>query len=176
MPVAYADWPRAKAPSPAVALWLAEQSPARDCCWSIRWDKTAGSLLDVLSWQSLCEIAAEARQSGVRLALAGSLDEAAIAIVRELRPDFIGVRGRWRWRAQWRRLIWLVSSPSRESFVVNPEKAASRTLTRQCASPILPCRWRMKEAFGQVGRNSGPSTNSPASVRSVTCCFPRRLS
>jgi uncharacterized protein (UPF0264 family) len=92
VPVAYADWPRAQAPSPSVALWLAQRSPARLLLVDT-WDKSAGSLPDVLSWQSLCEIARHARQAGVRLALAGSLHPEAIRKIQQLAPAYIGVRG-----------------------------------------------------------------------------------
>jgi len=92
VPVAYADWPRAQAPSPLVALWLAGQSAARLLLVDT-WDKSRGSLIDVLSSQTLEEIAEGARQAGICLALAGSLDHAAIQHVMRLVPAYIGVRG-----------------------------------------------------------------------------------
>src|SRR5205085_10571757 len=85
VPVAYADWPRADAPSPSVALWLAEQSPARLLLVDT-WDKSSGSLLDGLSWQSLREIARHTAEAGVRLVVAGSLDQQAIMKVQKLTP------------------------------------------------------------------------------------------
>jgi (5-formylfuran-3-yl)methyl phosphate synthase len=92
VPVAYADWPQAQAPSPSVALWLAERSPAKLLLVDT-WNKSGGTLVDQLSWQSLREIAQNAHAAGVRLALAGSLDEAGIAKVQKLSPAYIGVRG-----------------------------------------------------------------------------------
>jgi len=92
VPVAYADWPAARAPSPSVALALAAQSPAKMLLIDT-FDKLGGGLLEVLSWELLLEIAASARQAGVRLALAGSLTAAAIERLRPLAPAYFGVRG-----------------------------------------------------------------------------------
>jgi uncharacterized protein (UPF0264 family) len=92
VPVAYADWPRAAAPAPSVALWLAQRSPARLLLIDT-FDKSSGSLLDVLSWEALREVARDARQAGVRLALAGSLTSATIARAVKLSPAYVGVRG-----------------------------------------------------------------------------------
>jgi len=92
VPVAYADWPRAIAPSPSVALWLAERSLAKLLLIDT-WDKSGGTLLDLLSWQTLREVSRHARQAGVRLVLAGSLHCAAITKVQKLAPAYIGVRG-----------------------------------------------------------------------------------
>jgi uncharacterized protein (UPF0264 family) len=43
--------------------------------------------------ESLRQIVHDARQANVQLALAGSLDETAIAALLELGPAYIGVRG-----------------------------------------------------------------------------------
>jgi len=91
VPVAYADWPAARGPSPSVALALAVQSPAKMLLIDT-FDKLGGGLLVVLSWESLLEIATSARQAGVRLALAGSLTAAAIERLRPLAPAYFGVR------------------------------------------------------------------------------------
>lgn len=92
VPVAYADWPAAKAPSPSVALALAALCPARllllDTC-----DKARGSLLDYLADDCLRELCANARHEGVRMVLAGSLDGGAIARLLPLAPAWFGVRG-----------------------------------------------------------------------------------
>jgi uncharacterized protein (UPF0264 family) len=90
--VAYADWPSAKAPSPSVALILAQQSAARLMLIDTH-DKSRGGLLDHLSIESLHDIAQDARQANVQLALAGSLREAAIDVLLSLAPAYIGVRG-----------------------------------------------------------------------------------
>lgn len=92
VPVAYADWPAAKAPSPSVALILAQHSAARLMLIDTH-DKSRGGLLEQLSLESLREIAHDAKQANVQLALAGSLDESAIAAVLELAPAYVGVRG-----------------------------------------------------------------------------------
>jgi (5-formylfuran-3-yl)methyl phosphate synthase len=92
VPVAYADWPRARAPSPSVALWLAGQSTARLLLVDT-WDKSGGSLIDTLSSQTLDEIAHDARQAGIGLALAGSLHHSDIEWVMRLAPAYVGVRG-----------------------------------------------------------------------------------
>jgi uncharacterized protein (UPF0264 family) len=56
-------------------------------------DKRRGKLLDAISWDGLRELASDARQAGVALALAGSLDAAAIARLLALAPAIVGVRG-----------------------------------------------------------------------------------
>jgi (5-formylfuran-3-yl)methyl phosphate synthase len=92
VPVAYADWPSADAPSPSVAMALAMQSPARLLLIDTH-DKTRGGLLDHLCVESLQELAQLARESRVRLALAGSLDAASIEKLLPLAPAYVGVRG-----------------------------------------------------------------------------------
>jgi uncharacterized protein (UPF0264 family) len=92
VPVAYADWPQARAPSPSVALVLAASSPARLLLIDT-FDKRGGGLLDCLGMDSLRDIARIAMQIRVRLALAGSLDAAAIDALLELAPAYVGVRG-----------------------------------------------------------------------------------
>jgi uncharacterized protein (UPF0264 family) len=92
VPVAYADWPATKAPSPAVAMILAQHSAARLLLIDTH-DKRRGGLLDHLQMASLRLIAHDAKQAGVELALAGSLDETAIDALLQLAPAYIGVRG-----------------------------------------------------------------------------------
>jgi (5-formylfuran-3-yl)methyl phosphate synthase len=92
VPVAYADWPQAEAPSPSVALALAASSPARLLLIDT-YQKCGGGLLDCLSLDALRRIAQHATQMRVKLALAGSLDAAAINALRALTPAYIGVRG-----------------------------------------------------------------------------------
>ena len=92
VPVAYADWPAAGAPSPSVALSLAMQSRARLLLIDT-YDKTRGGLLGHLSFESLRELADFAHSSRVQLALAGSLNAASIAKLLPLAPAYIGVRG-----------------------------------------------------------------------------------
>jgi len=92
VPVAYADWPVARGPSPSVVLVLAAQSPAKMLLIDT-FHTCGGGLLDAISRESLWEIAASARQAGVQLALAGSLTAAAIAALGPLAPAYFGVRG-----------------------------------------------------------------------------------
>jgi uncharacterized protein (UPF0264 family) len=92
VPVAYADWSAADAPSPSVALALAAQSPAKLLLVDT-FDKSHGGLLDHWNLGSIAELLRTARQSRVRLTLAGSLDKTAIAKLLPLAPAFVGVRG-----------------------------------------------------------------------------------
>jgi len=92
VPVAYADWSAANAPSPSVALILAQHSAARLLLIDTH-EKGRGGLLDHLPIESLREIAHDAKQASIRLALAGSLDESAIRALLDLAPSYIGVRG-----------------------------------------------------------------------------------
>jgi uncharacterized protein (UPF0264 family) len=91
VPVAYADWQTADAPSPSVAIALAVQSPARLALIDT-YEKGGGGLLRHLPVDSLRELVDFAGQARVRLALAGSLDEAAVARLLPLAPALIGVR------------------------------------------------------------------------------------
>jgi len=92
VPVAYADWPGARAPSPSVALALAVQGPAKLLLVDT-YDKSSGGLLTHLSLESLADIMQMARGSNVRVVLAGSLDAASIRRVLALAPAYVGVRG-----------------------------------------------------------------------------------
>lgn len=51
------------------------------------------TLLDWLSLDRLAEVCVRCRESGVRVALAGSLGEPEVRAVAELKPDWIAVRG-----------------------------------------------------------------------------------
>jgi (5-formylfuran-3-yl)methyl phosphate synthase len=92
VPVAYADWHRALAPSLEEVLSLADQLPARMLLIDTH-DKCGATLFDYLPWQELAEFAAAARDGNVRLVLAGSLRLADIERLLELEPAYIGVRG-----------------------------------------------------------------------------------
>ena len=92
VPVAYADWITADAPSPSVALALAAQLPARLLLVDT-FDKRTGNLLETVSRETLQELMEHAQESHVRLALAGSLDAVAIEALLPHAPDYIGVRG-----------------------------------------------------------------------------------
>jgi uncharacterized protein (UPF0264 family) len=92
VPVAYADWQAARAPSPRVAVALAQWTPARLALLDT-YDKSTGSLLNHVALAYLTELSDEARESGAELVLAGSLTAATIEILRSLRPRYFGVRG-----------------------------------------------------------------------------------
>ena len=92
MPVAYADWVAARAPSPRVAVALAQWTPARLALLDT-FDKSCGNLLDLLDLEYLTELSEEAHDIGVELVLAGSLTEGAIELLRGLGPRYFGVRG-----------------------------------------------------------------------------------
>ncbi|MBX6313942.1 MAG: hypothetical protein IRY99_13650 [Isosphaeraceae bacterium] len=86
--VAYADWQAAGAP-PAEAVL--DAAWAAGCAGILvdTWDKSRPSPLD-LSWASWVR---RARAGGLLVALAGGLDEAAIARLAPLEPDLFAVRG-----------------------------------------------------------------------------------
>ncbi|MEX2173100.1 MAG: (5-formylfuran-3-yl)methyl phosphate synthase [Pirellulaceae bacterium] len=90
--VAYADWQAAAAPSPDEVLAAATRA---DCSLMLidTWNKSRGNLLDHLSLAELTAHSKRAAGHGMRLVLAGSLDEAAIEMLLLLRPAFVGVRG-----------------------------------------------------------------------------------
>lgn len=90
--VAYADWQRAESPCPESVLAYAQENEwpivlldtfVKDGSWLGDW--ISGSRLENIS--KLC------RESGVRLALAGSLDYARISSLNDLMPDWFAVRG-----------------------------------------------------------------------------------
>jgi uncharacterized protein (UPF0264 family) len=87
--VAYLDWERAQAPAPETVI--DEAAGIGDCVGVLfdTWDKSrrAEIAADAVRWID------RARASGRFVALAGSLDEAAIRRLRPLRPDLFAVRG-----------------------------------------------------------------------------------
>ena len=92
VPVAYADWIKADAPSPSVALALAAQLPARLLLVDT-FDKRSGNLLEAIAGETLRELIEYAQEARVHLALAGSLDAVAIEATLSYAPEYIGVRG-----------------------------------------------------------------------------------
>jgi uncharacterized protein (UPF0264 family) len=87
--VAYADWPAAAAPCPDDVLDAA--LAADDCAGLLvdTWDKTRPSPVD----ESWADWVTRARRGGRFVALAGGLDESAIARLAPLGPDLFAVRG-----------------------------------------------------------------------------------
>ena len=57
------------------------------------WDKSAGNLLAHIALVELQALGERAARQGVRLVLAGSLDEAAIRVLAPLAPAYFAVRG-----------------------------------------------------------------------------------
>jgi uncharacterized protein (UPF0264 family) len=90
--VAYADWSSAGSLPPAEILAAAIEAGA-DAFLIDTYRKETGSLLDALSLQELGRISGTVRRAGMTLALAGSLRLEDLAVLVELRPDVIAVRG-----------------------------------------------------------------------------------
>jgi uncharacterized protein (UPF0264 family) len=89
--VAYADWRQAGAPDPEAVLEAALGAAECTAILVDTWDKSAAGSLDLdLGWAGWFD---RARGGGLRTALAGSLDEAAIVRLAPLRPDWFAVRG-----------------------------------------------------------------------------------
>jgi uncharacterized protein (UPF0264 family) len=87
--VVYLDWEHARAPAPDAVI---DDAAAADGCRGVlfdTWDKARRAVLagDVPRWIE------RVRESGRFVALAGSLDEAAIRRLRPLAPDIFAVRG-----------------------------------------------------------------------------------
>ncbi len=96
--VAYADWRPANAPSPQAVL----EGAVRVGCGALLIDtfekstslQRARGLVDWLPTIELARLLADARKSGLLVALAGSLRSEEIPqLVREFQPDVIAVRG-----------------------------------------------------------------------------------
>ena len=92
VPVAYADWRAADAPRPAAVMELAAVSPARLLLIDTH-GKARGALCDHLPLAALVEIHQHAARLRVDLALAGSVDAAAVEMLLALQPAYFGVRG-----------------------------------------------------------------------------------
>jgi (5-formylfuran-3-yl)methyl phosphate synthase len=86
--VAYADWEIAAAPAPDRVI---EAALAAGCCGLLidTWDKSQPGRVD-LSWGDRLRLASDA---GLFIALAGGLDEEAMARLAPLDPDLFAVRG-----------------------------------------------------------------------------------
>jgi uncharacterized protein (UPF0264 family) len=92
VPVAYADWHNAAAPSVEEVCGF-----ARRCGGVVlidTFEKTFGaSLLDYLSLRELTEVCAWCHAEGIQVALAGSLGPRQIHSLKAARADWFGVRG-----------------------------------------------------------------------------------
>ncbi len=89
---AYADWQRAAAPPPQDIVAFAIEHH-----WPVvlldTWKKDGTSLFDWLSVSLVRDLLFQSRAAGVRVAAAGSLGFDHIHLVRDLRPDWLAVRG-----------------------------------------------------------------------------------
>jgi uncharacterized protein (UPF0264 family) len=90
--VAYADWKRARSPSPAnVCAFACERG------WGAflldTWQKDGMTLLDHLELAKIDELVRRCHNAGVPVALAGSLDINQIKSLLPLGPDWFAVRG-----------------------------------------------------------------------------------
>lgn len=91
VPVAYADWREATAPSPLEVLGLA--ATTSQFLVLDTFEKSGNSLLDHLPPAVLCDFLGKAASLGVQVTLAGSLTAARFVEVLPLRPAYLGVRG-----------------------------------------------------------------------------------
>lgn len=96
---AYADWHCARAPAPEQVLALAAAHPGSvllldTCCKS--YSATLGRCANLLDWLPLTwidDFCRRCRDSGVQVALAGSLGQPQIAELRHTAADWFAVRG-----------------------------------------------------------------------------------
>jgi uncharacterized protein (UPF0264 family) len=89
--VAYADWPRAKAPRPEQVCTFAGWQPAGALLLDT-WGKDGSTLLDWMSDAEVTSLCQRCREAGVRVALAGSLGQKEIHVLKPARPDWFAVR------------------------------------------------------------------------------------
>jgi len=90
--VAYADWRRARAPTPRKVCSFAATHPVGAFLIDT-WKKDGSTLLDWLPLHEIERLCARCRAAGVPVALAGSLGPAEIRTLMPLRPDWFAVRG-----------------------------------------------------------------------------------
>ena len=90
--VAYADWQRAKSPTPEDVCSFAA-SHSLGAFLLDTFDKDGSTLLDWLSPREIEQLCVRCRAGGVPIALAGSLGAREISQLLPLRPDWFAVRG-----------------------------------------------------------------------------------
>lgn len=90
--VVYADWQRAEAPGPEAVISVGAELGCGAVLFDTH-DKRGGSLFDHLSEDALRGFMERARGLGWLTVLAGSLNEAQLARVVALAPDWVAVRG-----------------------------------------------------------------------------------
>jgi hypothetical protein len=89
---AYADWQRAESPAPEDVCAVIGNQGFKVVLLDT-WCKDGRTLLDWLSISELRRLCDWCRSAGVQVALAGSLDGAAIGRLQELEPAWFAVRG-----------------------------------------------------------------------------------
>jgi uncharacterized protein (UPF0264 family) len=89
---AYADWQRAQAPPPEVVCTFARLNRC-DAFLLDTWRKDGRNLLNWLPAATIARLCRDCRESGVRVALAGSLGPRQIVELQAARPDWFAVRG-----------------------------------------------------------------------------------
>jgi (5-formylfuran-3-yl)methyl phosphate synthase len=89
---AYADWQRARSPSPEEVLAFARGHACAGLLLDT-WCKDGTTLLDWLSAARINRICRSCRQAGVRVALAGALAPPQIRRLTACQPDWFAVRG-----------------------------------------------------------------------------------
>ena len=90
--VIYADFPLARSPEPAEVLEAAEELG----CTAVlvdTFDKRAGDLLAHWSHDRICQHVEQVKQRGMKVVLAGSLDERAVGLLAMPTVDLLAVRG-----------------------------------------------------------------------------------
>jgi uncharacterized protein (UPF0264 family) len=90
--VAFADWQKARSPSPEeICHFLCERH------WKVflvdTWGKDGTTLLDWFPLKAIQKLCETCRRHRIRVALAGSLGEKEIRRLRYLEPDWFAVRG-----------------------------------------------------------------------------------
>jgi (5-formylfuran-3-yl)methyl phosphate synthase len=90
--VAFADWERARAPSPA-DVWQFALDHGWDVLLLDTWRKDGSTLLDWLPLSELARLRELSLRAGIRVAFAGSLGPEEMRVLLPLRPDWFAVRG-----------------------------------------------------------------------------------
>lgn len=90
--VAYADWQRVGAPPPADVLAFACDHRWAALLVDTGW-KDRSTLLDWITPADVSALCRDCRAAGVRVALAGSLQLAHVAVLLPAEPDWLAVRG-----------------------------------------------------------------------------------
>jgi uncharacterized protein (UPF0264 family) len=90
--VAYADWVRAGAPTPADVVGHAIQLKLPAMLFDT-FDKDGSTLLDWMSVEEITALVRTCRDSGGKVAIAGTLTASEINRLRNVQPDWFAVRG-----------------------------------------------------------------------------------